>query len=786
MDCATGEVQFFLKPSLFPIDPGTYSYQWTGSNGYTSTDSVAMLVNNDSLDNGTYTLIVTDILNCASDPVDYIVSITNQPPQPIINNDTTICESQPITFSVKNTSDYDGLNVQYNWKTPFGIVATADPQLIIVNPTVNHSFNYSVIVEQDGDCLSDPSNDAVLTVLAKPDQPVMRVEEASICEGVNIELSTDPVLNATYQWLGANGLDTTTMIPQLTIPNADINDTGDYRLVLKVGDCTSDTSLVVSVDVIDGLSKPEAENDGPLCLVPGGNILTLSISDATYNSNYSYIWIDSISGDTVAGPSSNQDAAVVDFSNYPNGVFKFSVIGNFNGCLSDTSTATIVEINTQGEDADAGMDMTLCNVDTLRLSANNPTEGVGTWQQIEGLEAIIEKPDSHLTKVDNILAGMDYAFEWSLSNGVCGVYSRDTVAFIIGDNTDQAIATENINFCDSSSITLAATAAMNGNIGTWTQSNNQQNSGINILEPNNPLTKVTGLQKGANYIFTWVLNNEACGNFSSASTSVVIDNSDNIADAGMDEDVCGDPEAVLMAVDANGQWTSEDADIDIIDPGMAVTEVRNLKVGANSFTWTVDNGTCGISSDEVVLQFEATPMLTDDNTELKFTPQIMIDVLSNDVLPVNFDLILESQPGRGRVILENNMFTYEPDPGFKGIDRFVYKVCSVSCSDNCELAIVNIDVENQFSCTIPTIITPNNDGANDSFTIPCLGEGGDFDNNQVSIYNQWGDEVFRAAPYRNDWQGTFDGQDLPSGTYYYIVDFGKGDKPEAGFLILER
>ncbi|HRF38557.1 MAG TPA: gliding motility-associated C-terminal domain-containing protein, partial [Saprospiraceae bacterium] len=43
-------------------------------------------------------------------------------------------------------------------------------------------------------------------------------------------------------------------------------------------------------------------------------------------------------------------------------------------------------------------------------------------------------------------------------------------------------------------------------------------------------------------------------------------------------------------------------------------------------------------------------------------------------------------------------------------------------------------------------------------------------NNELIIFNRWNDQVFRAAPYLNNWRGVNQsGQELPQGTYYYIL-----------------
>ncbi|MBP6732754.1 MAG: gliding motility-associated C-terminal domain-containing protein [Chitinophagales bacterium] len=68
---------------------------------------------------------------------------------------------------------------------------------------------------------------------------------------------------------------------------------------------------------------------------------------------------------------------------------------------------------------------------------------------------------------------------------------------------------------------------------------------------------------------------------------------------------------------------------------------------------------------------------------------------------------------------------------------------------------------------IPNAITPDNgDGYNDYWNIRDLER---FPDNEVRIVNRWGDEVFFAAPYQNDWTGTWKGEQLPGATYYYVI-----------------
>ena len=79
----------------------------------------------------------------------------------------------------------------------------------------------------------------------------------------------------------------------------------------------------------------------------------------------------------------------------------------------------------------------------------------------------------------------------------------------------------------------------------------------------------------------------------------------------------------------------------------------------------------------------------------------------------------------------------------------------------------------------------NGDNVNDYFIIPCLSSSS-FPNSSVSVFNQWGDEVFKSIRYENNWDGRYNGEALPVGTYFFVVDFGDGQKPQSGFVQLER
>lgn len=71
---------------------------------------------------------------------------------------------------------------------------------------------------------------------------------------------------------------------------------------------------------------------------------------------------------------------------------------------------------------------------------------------------------------------------------------------------------------------------------------------------------------------------------------------------------------------------------------------------------------------------------------------------------------------------------------------------------------------------VPTAFSPNNDGNNDVFLIFTNCENG-FSFFEVSVYNRWGELVFKSNDARFNWIGSYKGQALPTGNYSYYIRY---------------
>jgi gliding motility-associated-like protein len=107
------------------------------------------------------------------------------------------------------------------------------------------------------------------------------------------------------------------------------------------------------------------------------------------------------------------------------------------------------------------------------------------------------------------------------------------------------------------------------------------------------------------------------------------------------------------------------------------------------------------------------------------------------------------------------------------------------CTDTARAAIKINNITNEISALIPNAISPNGDGKNDVLKLDFLKLL--YPNAEVDIYNRWGENLFSSHGYTEPWDGTFKGNKLPVGTYYYVINLNDLSVPEplkGGILLI--
>ncbi len=113
---------------------------------------------------------------------------------------------------------------------------------------------------------------------------------------------------------------------------------------------------------------------------------------------------------------------------------------------------------------------------------------------------------------------------------------------------------------------------------------------------------------------------------------------------------------------------------------------------------------------------------------------------------------------------------------------FVYAETANGCSESADIFVDIIQPVKPVSG-----FTPNDDGVNDFFDII---NAEDYPDIEVEVYNRSGQRVFHSRGYSDDkrWDGTYNGRELPMGTYYYVIRLNDifGTKPLTGPVTIVR
>lgn len=89
--------------------------------------------------------------------------------------------------------------------------------------------------------------------------------------------------------------------------------------------------------------------------------------------------------------------------------------------------------------------------------------------------------------------------------------------------------------------------------------------------------------------------------------------------------------------------------------------------------------------------------------------------------------------------------------------------------ENCQysddvLVVVGTEID------VPNAFSPNDDNINDYWDITGLSS---YIRSRLTLYDRWGQVVLRSIAYTTPWDGKFNGQDVPAGTYYYVIELNE-------------
>jgi hypothetical protein len=365
------------------------------------------------------------------------------------------------------------------------------------------------------------------------------------------------------------------------------NDAFTYQVLSASTGCLSEGTLTFTVH-----AAPTAANAGPDMTICGAT----TIMDGNLPTVGSGTWsILSGTGGSIVTPGNRNSVF--------NGVTGTAYVLQWtisNGAVCPVSADQAgITFNALPVTANAGTDQSLCNT-TTTLGANSPGTGSGTWSVINGAGGTFTNnasPTSGFTGT----AGVAYTLRWTI-NDPCGSTSDDVVITLGAPPTASNAGTDQ-TVCGTS-VTLASNNPASGT-GLWTIVSGAGGSFSNPALPNSSFNGVVG----ATYTLRWTISNTPC----TASTDDVLitfNAAPTTANAGTDKNFCGATVAMTANTPAAGTGTWS------VVSGTGGS-FSNVSAPSTSFTgttgqtytlrWTISNGTCASSSDDVTVVLIAPP-----------------------------------------------------------------------------------------------------------------------------------------------------------------------------------
>lgn len=115
-------------------------------------------------------------------------------------------------------------------------------------------------------------------------------------------------------------------------------------------------------------------------------------------------------------------------------------------------------------------------------------------------------------------------------------------------------------------------------------------------------------------------------------------------------------------------------------------------------------------------------------------------------------------------------------------DTITYRLSVVS-NNGCGFSESKVFIRVYQKVVVPNAFSPNGDGINDVWNIEKIQT---YNNCVVTVFNRYGQVVFKSTGYTKKWDGRFNFNPLPFGTYYYTIDLKNGTKVNSGWVMIIR
>jgi len=347
--------------------------------------------------------------------------------------------------------------------------------------------------------------------------------------------------------------------------------------------------------------------------------------------------------------------------------------------------------------------------------------------------------------------------------------NTDTCSFEVlrYDYPSQAEAGLNIELCEATSTDLSAGIPAIGS-GSWSI----LSGAGSLTDSSSNTSEITGLEIGT-VTLLWTIENGVCPVENDTLEVLNLSNETEI-NAGLDQVICDTNSAVLNAVDPAlgfGTWSHANPGVILSDSSAVGSIATNLAIGDYEFYWTVENGVCPVGTDTVAITISPYPSVFASEDTYIFPPS-SVEISGASDLSSTYLWFTSS----GDKVDSTSSITVSP------ITSTTYIVRGITPAGCYTQDSVTVGLNEALD--LPTAFTPDNDGYNDAWNVKELSNYPDCN---VAIYNRWGNKMFESDGYEIPWDGTFKGEQLPSGAYFFVINLNIGEiAPITGSITIIR
>jgi gliding motility-associated-like protein len=536
-----------------------------------------------------------------------------------------------------------------------------------------------------------------------------------------------------------------------------------YRALVQSGVCSlafSDTvQVTVLAGAVGGVLSPVNQTE---CSGSNSGNINLSGHSGTISG-----WEMSINSGATWSPIVN----ITTSQSYLNLTQETWYRALISDCNQDTSSVTIIGIDQNPIGGTLSSNATVCansNSGAITLTGEtgaiidweNSTNGGSSWSSLGNITNSYSYNNLTITTLYRVIIG----------SGVCTQVFSDTVAITVVSGSNAGTITAPTNVCAGTNGGTLITTGVQGAIIDWEFSVNAGFSWTSLSNTSatNNFSNITQTT-----LFQVIVASGTCPN-DTAQFLITVDSATVPGTLFSDATVCYLSSGFIYVNGHQGNifgWESSlDGGFSWVPLGLFVDTISYTSISNQILYRTlIKSGTCPIdTTNNISIDLFPYTIGTSNDTTIE---------LGNSATISAFGGLFYSWSPFGSLSSPNDSTTIATPLVTTNYMASIIDGNGCLYQDN---VIVTVIVSSS-DVKIADLITANGDGFNDTWNIMGVENHPD---TKVLVFNTSGNTVFESSDYDNSWKGTYNGNQLPDGTYYYIVELTTESEVRKGFITL--